>query len=147
MLVGISGSGKTSWLREHPKFKSVCPDLIREELTDNISDQTVSRAAWYIAFARVYEYLKREEHVVLDATNVNTFERRQFLMALPKCYREAILFPTDPLISIQRINEDITHSRKRVDVPIEIIYHQYGDFLYTQKVIYDEGFDRISEIL
>ena len=147
MLVGISGSGKTSWLKEHPEFKVVCPDLIREELTGNISDQTISRAAWYIAFSRVRESLLDGERVALDATNVNTFERRQFLSALPECYREAILFHVEIQESIRRINQDIIARCNRVDVPEEIIYRQYGDFLYTLRVIRSEKFDRITEIL
>ncbi len=41
MLIGIPGSGKSTWIKENSKgYEIVCPDVIRTEICGDISDQS-----------------------------------------------------------------------------------------------------------
>jgi len=142
LLVGIPGSGKSTCINTH---KSQCiivsPDNIRKELFNDITDQTHNIEVWAEAKVRTTKYLNEGISVVLDATNVNTTNRRNFLQGLPPCKLQAILFKTDPDQCWKRIKKDIDSGKDRSNVPEEIIYRMYGEFLYTEKVIESEGFE------
>jgi hypothetical protein len=58
--IGISGSGKSTWINSLPKnqFKLVSPDLIRKELTGNISNQENNSKVFSIAYERTAKYIK-----------------------------------------------------------------------------------------
>jgi predicted kinase len=142
MLVGIPGSGKSTILSGvDPLVIIVCPDTIRKELYGNVTDQTHNIEVWAEAKARTIKHLNEGIGVILDATNVNTTNRRNFLQGLPPCKLQAILFKTDPDQCWKRIKKDIDSGKDRSNVPEEIIYRMYGEFLYTEKVIESEGFE------
>jgi predicted kinase/DNA-directed RNA polymerase subunit RPC12/RpoP len=154
MLVGIPGSGKSSWLKtfkgtsknifiNNSRYTLICPDAIRQSMGD-IHDQTRNIAVWQEAKKHTVEYLKQKMNVILDATNVNTKLRRQFLEDLPPCQKLAKIFTVNPDLACIRIKQDIKEKKHRADVPEEVIYRMYGEFLYTLKVIASEGFQFID---
>jgi predicted kinase len=76
ITVGISGSGKTTWLLENSTGKRVIsPDEIRRELTGDVSDQTKNKEVFKIAFERVINALNNGVSVIFDATNVVSVHR------------------------------------------------------------------------
>lgn len=145
ILIGIPGSGKSTWIKENSKgYEIVCPDDIRTEICGDISDQSKNNEVWKLAKERIIEFLKNGKSVILDATNVNTKLRIQFMKDLPKCNKIAILFRVSPDVAFKRITEDILEHKDRSNVPEEVIYRMYGEYLYTEKVIREENFDEIK---
>jgi predicted kinase len=144
MLIGIPGSGKSTWLRSYPTALVVCPDQIRQWLAGDISDQSQNDVVWKIALYTTVWNLEHNKSVVLDATNVSTPLRKKFLSQLPKdIEKQAIVFETAPEEAIQRIQSDYG---RRAKVLPEIVYRMYGEFLYTKQVLKDEGWSEITYI-
>lgn len=143
MLIGIPGCGKSSWLNSQrlDEFEIICPDQIRKESYGDISDQANNIAVWDAALKRTCYNLSRGHSVVLDATNVNTRYRREFVSQLPQCKLKAKIFQDDPQTCYERISKDLQAGRDRSAVPEETVYRMYGELLYTIKVIQSEGFE------
>ena len=77
--IGISGSGKSYiYNKDYKDCVQVSPDLIREELTGDISNQSKNKEVFKLAFERVDEYLNKGQNVFFDATNVNKGQRKNF---------------------------------------------------------------------
>ena len=118
--IGISGSGKSYiYNRYYKDYILVSPDLIREELTGDISNQSKNKEVFRIAFARVDEYLKREQNVFFDATNVNKSQRKKFTDKYVDTDVEVtyVVLPADIDLSWTRIRKDIREKKNRSDVP------------------------------
>lgn len=146
MLIGISGSGKSTWVSKHSDNSIIiCPDSIRAWLSD-ISDQTQNIISWKIASYCTHIFLEKGNNIVLDATNVNTLERRNFLERIPTTVKKhAIIFHITPDEAFDRIQTQLK-TQKRSNVPLYRVYRMYGDFLYTLKVIKEENWDEITHI-
>jgi predicted kinase len=145
MLIGIPGSGKSTWLKDqHPDSKNVvCPDEIRHWLLNDISDQSQNSTVWNIAIYTLIWNIRKNNPVILDATNVNTVLRMNLLSRLPSCTKKAIIFEVDPDTAIQRVKNDTNY---RANVTNDVIYRMYGEFLYTKKVINQENWSEITYI-
>ena len=158
MLVGIPGSGKSSWINQLEQlptsentryisfcgspFAVVCPDEVRKQFGD-VSDQSNNRKIWNYIYADVKKYLDQGTNVILDATNVTTRARKEFLLGLPECFKLAKVFTVDPKEAYKRIKSDITEGKDRSDVPKEIVDRMYRKFQHTITVLESEGFQLI----
>jgi Predicted kinase len=156
MLIGIPGSGKSSWLNSQKKgnlrtlidnepFWIVCPDALRKKRFDNVSDQSQNTAVWQEAKDLTTGFLQHGTAIILDATNVNTKYRRDFISELPPCKLLAKVFPVTPETAWERVMDDLLAGRDRATVPEETIYRMYGEFLYTMKVLPSEGFEFLED--
>lgn len=143
MTVGIPGSGKSSWIKSLNKYIIVNPDSIRKELSGDISNQDVNNQAWILAKERTVAALIAGLDVILDATNVSTRHRRIFIKGLPPCNLKAKVFDVKPMIAYGRIANDIRLGVDRSNVPEKVVYRMYGEFIYTKKVLAQEGFKLI----
>jgi predicted kinase len=150
MMIGIPGSGKSSWLakqRLDPLFFSIfSPDATRKQLFGDISDQSHNIVVWNSLKYKVGIDLSRGKSVIIDATNVNTAHRRNFIQNLPPCKLQAKLFPADPAQCYARILEDLERKKDRSNVPEETVFRMYGEYLYSEKIIQSEGFEIIENI-
>jgi len=136
MTIGIPGSGKSTWINSiKDQYTIICPDEIRKSITGNISDQTRNDEIWFITKNKVIDELFAGHDVILDACNVNTKFRLEFLSGLPECHKVARVFKIDPGIAYQRIQEDIRKGVDRSNVPESTIYKMYGEFLFTEKAL------------
>jgi predicted kinase len=144
MTIGISGSGKSTYLKKFPKEGIICPDDIRRELTGDISDQSQNARVWAVAKERVLERLARGEDTVLDATNTVSRNRKNFLEDIPKdAELVAVVFPLPDLgKAFQRIQEDIKNGVDRSDVPFDVIQRQADQYNNGLMNVKDQ-FDRI----
>jgi len=146
MTIGIPGSGKSTWLKKQTGFEIVCPDDIRKELTGNISDQSQNAKVWQLASDHVIAHLKNGKNVILDATNVNSKSRKQFIEKIPKDikYRkQAKIFTVSPEEAKKRIKKDIESGVDRSNVPDDVIDRMFQQFTHTISNLEQEGFQII----
>ena len=118
--IGISGSGKSYiYNKDYKDCVQVSPDLIREELTGDISNQTKNKEVFKLAFERVDEYLNEGQDVFFDATNVNKNQRKNFTDKYIGTDVEVIyvVLPADIDLSWNRIRKDIREGKNRSNVP------------------------------
>ena len=114
MLVGIAGSGKSTWAKQ----SVLSSDEIRRLLRDDETDQTIHR----VVFKTLRDLLRRRLELgvpvtYIDATNLTRRERRPYIkIALSYgCQAEAIFFDTPLEICLQR-----NRARQR-NVPPEVL--------------------------
>ena len=118
--IGISGSGKSYiYNKDYKDCVQVSPDLIREELTGDISNQSKNKEVFKLAFERVDEYLNSGQDVFFDATNVNKSQRKTFTDKYIGTDVEVVyvILPADIDLSWKRIRSDIREKKNRADVP------------------------------
>lgn len=138
MLIGISGSGKSTYIRKHyDPSEVVCPDDIRRELTGDVSNQAVSYKAWMIAAERIKRLLSTRGRAVLDAVNVGSKDRGRFLKGFPGVEKVAVVFPANPELSKARIAADHAAGVDRARVPPDVIDKQ------AQKL--EQGYAQIAQ--
>jgi len=152
--VGISGSGKSRWIKlmrdttknlNIDEFVVISSDEIRRELTGSISDQSRNRDVFPLAFERSVEALNAGKSVIFDATNVTSKTRKQMLDYLKEHVTRdfdafAKVFDGDPEISKERIAKDIEAGVDRSNVPPEAIDRQHGNFLADLDKIEADGY-------
>lgn len=147
MTIGISGAGKSTWIKEQtsdPNVMVINPDSIRKELTGDISDQSQNAKVWYITKRRVLEGLNSGKTVILDATNVDSRSRRDFINDLPPSVLKAKIFNVDPEEAKRRVRKALESGEDRSNVPPEVIDRQYQKFLAsTPDKLQAEGFELI----
>lgn len=149
MMIGVSGSGKSTYIRKHFKSSIVVePDAIRREVLGSVHDQSRGNEIWGIAKRRVLDLLKSGSDAVLDGVNVRSHGRREFLDDLPKnVHTVAIVFNTDINVAKTRVANDIKAGKDHSNVPAEVIVRQFAnlaagyDNIVNQfdEVIYVEG--------
>lgn len=147
LLVGIPGSGKSSWLKKdiNTSYAIICPDELRKIMFGDVNNQMGNTEVWEVAKQIAGDSLREGKSVILDATNVDTIYRRNFIKDLPSCRLLAKFFPVSPEEACNRIHSDIAKGINRANVPDHIIYRMFGDFLYTEKVIRSEGFEILHD--
>ena len=94
VLIGVSGSGKSSFAREHflPN-EVVSSDACRALVSDDENDQSATESAFAVLHSIVSERLRLGKLTVIDATNV----QRDARAPLIKLAREFHVLPVDVL--------------------------------------------------
>jgi predicted kinase len=146
MLIGIPGSGKSSFITKEQhygdkNYEIVCPDLIRKEVTGQISDISQDFKVWQITKERVLKYLSEGKNVVLDSTMTISKRRKEFIKDLPLCFRYAKIFECSPEIAKERIKKDIENGIDRSNVPEEIIDKMHANFVRDIDKLNEDGFE------
>ena len=146
--IGISGSGKSYiYNKEYKDCVQVSPDLIREELTGDISNQSKNKEVFNIAFERVDECLNKGLDVFFDATNVNKSQRKNFTDKYKDTDVEVIyvILPADIDLSWERIRADIKDKKNRSDVPHFALVRQKGMYDNTLKSGFND--ENVQEVI
>ena len=146
--IGISGSGKSYiYNKDYKDCVQVSPDLIREELTGDISNQSKNKEVFKLAFERVDEYLNKGLDVFFDATNVNKSQRKSFTDKYKDTDVEVIyvILPANIDLSWKRIRADIRDKKNRSDVPYFALVRQKEMYDNTLKSGFND--ENVQEVI
>lgn len=142
MLVGISGSGKSTYAHYMKNLfmepvEIVSSDSIREELYGDESIQGDANKVFRIMLARTKQYLGEGKSVIYDATNLSDRRRMNLLKELKKydCAKLCHVLIVDPR---ECSNNQKLRSRMVSD---EVIYRQVQQFRPPH---ISEGWDGIT---
>lgn len=140
--IGIPGSGKTTVLKpfaEANGFAYINRDDIREELLGDATDQSHNRLIWEEANLRTKEAIERGKSVVLDATFVERWKRKEMVEYLRALGIGTVVgvYADVPLAVAKERNR----SRER-SVP-EYVLNAMQTKLDMEPPSLDEGFDAI----
>ena len=146
--IGISGSGKSYiYNKDYKNCVQVSPDLIREELTGDISNQSKNKEVFKLAFERVDECLNKGLDVFFDATNVNKSQRKSFTDKYKDTDVEVIfvILPANIDLSWERIRADIKDKKNRSDVPYFALVRQKEMYDNTLKSGFND--ENVQEVI
>ncbi len=150
LLVGLPGSGKTSFREQHPKWAVVSKDDIRRTVFHRDFDLDYEDAVERIFSAALVETVQSSVQVVcVDNTNLTQAERQPLIEVASLSDREPVahVMPLLPLKVMyerkQQQLEDLAHDYPRLKVSgfpkdrYEMMYNRY------EAVGEDEGFSKI----
>ncbi len=141
ILVGASGSGKSSFARKHFAATEVLSsDAMRGWVADNESEQTASGDAFEVLNFIAAKRLARGRLTVIDATNVQAFARKP-LLALAK------QFHVVPVVIVLDVPERVCHERNagRPDRQFgpHVVRNQCRDLRQSIGALKREGFRNV----
>ena len=135
LLVGLPGSGKSTWAADKPGVLS--SDALRELLADDPDNQTIHARVFRVLRELLKHRLELKRPVTyVDATNLTPYEREPYIKLgrLFECKMEAVFFDV-PLHECIRRNRE----RERI-VPDEVIRKMAARLV---KPSAREGFSRV----
>lgn len=139
MMIGLPGVGKDYFIENtlkytYPNAIILSSDDIREEVFNDVNDQTHNSEVFSIMRERTLNALKNGHDVIYNATNIRANKRMALLLQLPECRKIAYLM----LANIESVFHNNT-TRTR-NVPTYVIDRMYKSF---QMPHLSEGFDDI----
>lgn len=140
LLVGIPGSGKTTYaekyIKENPNTIHLSSDRIRAELWGNESTQGDNNEVFSLMQSRAIDALNNGQSVVYDATNITRKDRSYIITLCPKFVKIECHVIWAPIETC--IERDVTRERT---VGKEVIDRMLKRF---QAPYHDEGIDEIK---
>lgn len=147
MLVGVPGSGKSTWIKQQVFFEDIHIASTDDIITRYANDQGKTynevfhdyiKVAEKEMYANVMEAVKLDQDIIWDQTNLNRKSRAKKLIMIPDHYRKvAVLFPTPSMEELMRRNA----SRPGKVIPMGVMQNMIDCF--NQPSI-DEGFDEVQ---
>jgi predicted kinase len=145
VLVGIPGSGKTTWVNNQPWAKDcayISTDIYVEKFAkklgktyDDVFQQVMPRCVRLMM--RAVDKAEREgKDIIWDQTNVSVYSRLKKLRRLRNYYSIAVVFPTP---NRQELSRRLM-SRDGKHIPENVIRSMKKNFVFPTK---DEGFNDI----
>jgi predicted kinase len=138
MIVGLPGSGKSTYIKNHfdDPIRVHSSDAIREELSGDANNQDINAKVFELLHSRVKEDLKNGISCVYDATNISWKKRKAFLDSINNisCYKICYVIATPYDICLEQ-----NCTRDRV-VPEQVIKRMYMNFDIPW---YNEGWNDI----
>lgn len=139
ILVGLPGSGKSTYSKAQRNFAIHSSDALREELFGDENCQDNNSDLFTILHSRIKEDLLNGKNVIYDATNISKKRRTAFLAELKNipCHKKCVIFVT-PYEKCLEFN-----SNRERKVPDDVIKRMYMNWCPPD---YAEGFDEIGFI-
>ncbi|MBQ1000117.1 polynucleotide kinase-phosphatase [Streptomyces sp. RK62] len=142
VLVGASGSGKSTFARRHFKpTEVISSDFCRGLVADDENDQSVSRDAFDVLHYIAGKRLAAGRRTVVDATSVQQDARRQ-LVELAKRYDVL------PIAIVLDVPEEVCAERNaartdRADMPRRVIQRHIRELRRSLRHLEREGFRKV----
>ncbi|RSS60006.1 polynucleotide kinase-phosphatase [Streptomyces sp. WAC01280] len=142
VLVGATGSGKSTFARRHFKpTEIVSSDFCRGLVADDENDQSASKDAFDVLHYIVGKRLAAGRLTVVDATNVQQEARRQ-LVQLARAHDVL------PIAIVLDLPEDVCRSRNagrpdRADMPAHVIQRHRRELRRSLRGLEREGFRKV----
>lgn len=136
VLVGLPGSGKSTYAKTIKNAVLCSSDKVREELYGNEDIQGDKQKVFRILHNRIKENLKNGNNVIYDATNINSKKRRNLLNEVGDiCKKHCIIIGTLYFDCLENNNK---RERKVPEDVIELMYKSW------QTPYWFEGWDSIQ---
>ncbi|MFF3349237.1 polynucleotide kinase-phosphatase [Streptomyces sp. NPDC002779] len=142
VLVGASGSGKSTFARQHFKpTEVISSDFCRGLVADDENDQSVSKDAFDVLHYIAGKRLAAGRRTVVDATSVQQDSRRQ-LIELAKRYDVL------PIAIVLDVPEEVCAERNaartdRADMPRRVIQRHIRELRRSVRQLEREGFRKV----
>ncbi|KOV77846.1 MULTISPECIES: polynucleotide kinase-phosphatase [unclassified Streptomyces] len=142
VLVGASGSGKSTFARRHFKpTEVISSDFCRGLVSDDENDQSATRDAFDVLHYIAGKRLAAGRRTVVDATSVQQDSRRQ-LIALAKQYDVL------PIAIVLDVPEEVCAERNaartdRADMPRRVIQRHIRELRRSLRHLEREGFRKV----
>jgi len=144
VLVGIAGSGKSTFAQAHfAPTEILSSDAFRGVVADDESDQSASEDAFVLLHAALRLRLRRGRLTVVDATNVEEWGRRQLLDIAGQERRAAVAIVLDlPVeVCLERLG-----GRGVRSVPLHAVRRQQRELHRSLPTLATEGFNAVHPI-
>jgi len=141
VLIGTSGSGKSTFARRHFKPTEVLSsDYFRGLVSDDENDQTVSSPAFEVLHFVAAKRLQLGRLVVVDATNVQDSARRP----LVELARRHHVIPVAIVIDVpERLAHERNSTRSDRDFGPHVIRQQHSQLRRSLRSLQREGFRHV----
>lgn len=131
IMVGISGSGKSTYINRHKKAGDIVisPDEIRREMTGDISDQSQNTKVFETANKRLRA---AKSNTYFDATNLSMRSLRGVLSNAKQFNKVNILILSASKnldLCKRRVLGDISSGVDRANVPEKVIENMHSRFM------------------
>ncbi|MBO1335638.1 polynucleotide kinase-phosphatase [Streptomyces sp. VRA16 Mangrove soil] len=142
VLVGASGSGKSTFARAHFKpTEVISSDFCRGLVADDENDQSASRDAFDVLHYIAGKRLEAGRLTVVDATNVQQDARRQLVDLARK-------YDVLPIAIVLDVPEDVCAARNaqrtdRADMPRRVITRHTRELRRSLRHLEREGFRKV----
>lgn len=101
VLIGATGSGKSTFAAKHfLKTEVISSDYARGLVGDNENDQSVSADAFDLVRAIAEKRLKNRKLTVIDATNVRSADRKQWVEVARRWHALPVAIVIDPGLDV-----------------------------------------------
>ncbi len=141
VLIGASGSGKSTFARTHfLPTEVISSDFCRGLVADDENDQSATSDAFAVLHYIAGKRLQRLKLTVVDATNVQSDSRKP-LIALARQYHA---LPVAIVLDIpDRVSMERNAQRADRDFGVHVIRRQRGDLRRSLRNLQREGFRRV----
>lgn len=143
VLVGPSGSGKSSWAAANFSLHEVVSsDQLRAMTGIDQHDQAASGDAFFVLDEIVRRRLARQLTTVIDTTGLDGEQRHRYVEQAHAQGLPAYVVVFDTPAQVCRLR----NARRRRPIPKAVLTKQISAFKKTRQAIGDEGFDAVIAI-
>lgn len=136
-MIGLPGSGKSTFAANHPECVVVSTDAIRGELFGNESEQKNGNLVFKIAYARLARAVEAGQDAIFDATNLQRKYRKTLFQMFPNVNHVAVFVNTP-------VGECLERNKKRARVVPASVIRRMSYQMEPPTI--EEGFSKIIEI-